>query len=204
MRSSLAAWLFASNAILICMDCGVAALDIDVDEWTRRQADLDAKWGLEVRLLSPWPFYHFLSFFNPSFHTTHKFLGWTIIGILTIGKSLEGDVLIRGFYVQWSFSGISTFAHLPHVKCLTNQDVEFDIGIIGVPFDTAVSYRPGEFYVDSVPGLRSKYVLSSSGCGIVHGEIFLSCRPHLDITRRFSFARNKLLKCRCILMLSSA
>ena len=47
--------------------------------------------------------------------------------------------------IQWGFSAISTFAHLPHVKCLTAQDVEFDIGIVGVPFDTAVSYRPGEF-----------------------------------------------------------
>jgi agmatinase len=49
--------------------------------------------------------------------------------------------------IQWGFSGISTFAHLPHVKCLTAQDVEFDIGIIGVPFDTAVSYRPGELLI---------------------------------------------------------
>ncbi len=46
--------------------------------------------------------------------------------------------------LQWGFSGISTFAHLPHVKCLTVPDVEFDIGVVGVPFDTAVSYRPGE------------------------------------------------------------
>ncbi|KAI6785518.1 uncharacterized protein J7T54_007161 [Emericellopsis cladophorae] len=44
---------------------------------------------------------------------------------------------------DWSFSGISTFAHLPHFKCLTQPDEDFDIGIIGAPFDTAVSYRPG-------------------------------------------------------------
>ncbi|MCJ1235313.1 hypothetical protein MMC14_003280 [Varicellaria rhodocarpa] len=44
---------------------------------------------------------------------------------------------------DYGFSGISTFAHLPHVKCLTAPDVPFDIGIIGAPFDTAVSYRPG-------------------------------------------------------------
>jgi hypothetical protein len=54
-------------------------------------------------------------------------------------------MLINITETQWGFSGISTFAHLPHVRCLTAQDVEFDIGIIGVPFDTAVSYRPGEF-----------------------------------------------------------
>lgn len=44
---------------------------------------------------------------------------------------------------QYAFSGISTFAHLPHVKCLTNLDEKFDIAIIGAPFDTAVTYRPG-------------------------------------------------------------
>ncbi|EHY60118.1 hypothetical protein HRR83_006478 [Exophiala dermatitidis] len=44
---------------------------------------------------------------------------------------------------DWGFSGISTFAHLRHVKCLTTPYEPFDIGIIGVPFDTAVSYRPG-------------------------------------------------------------
>ncbi|KAI9802619.1 MAG: hypothetical protein M1833_001693 [Piccolia ochrophora] len=45
--------------------------------------------------------------------------------------------------VEWGFVGISTFAHLPHVKCLTRPDEPFDIGIIGAPFDTATSYRPG-------------------------------------------------------------
>jgi len=45
---------------------------------------------------------------------------------------------------DWSFSGISTFAHLSHVKCLTQPDTHYDIGVIGVPFDTAVTYRPGK------------------------------------------------------------
>ncbi|KAF1816994.1 Arginase/deacetylase [Eremomyces bilateralis CBS 781.70] len=44
---------------------------------------------------------------------------------------------------DWAFSGISTFAHLPHVRCLTTPSEPYDIAIIGVPFDTAVSYRPG-------------------------------------------------------------
>ncbi|PYH72107.1 agmatinase [Aspergillus vadensis CBS 113365] len=44
---------------------------------------------------------------------------------------------------DWAFSGITTFGHLEHVHCLTNPDTPFDIGIIGTPFDTAVSYRPG-------------------------------------------------------------
>lgn len=44
---------------------------------------------------------------------------------------------------DWPFTGIQTFAHLPHERCLLNTDLEFDVGIIGVPFDTAVSFRPG-------------------------------------------------------------
>lgn len=38
---------------------------------------------------------------------------------------------------------MNSFAHLEHVKCLTKPDTLFDIAILGVPFDTAVSYRPG-------------------------------------------------------------
>lgn len=44
---------------------------------------------------------------------------------------------------EWPFSGIQTFAHLPHQKCLLDMGTKFDIGVIGMPFDTAVSYRPG-------------------------------------------------------------
>lgn len=46
--------------------------------------------------------------------------------------------------VQWGFSGINVFAHLEYHKCLTNPTELFDIAIIGAPFDTAVSYRPGK------------------------------------------------------------
>lgn len=43
----------------------------------------------------------------------------------------------------WPFQGINTFAHLEHFKCLIEAEQKYDIGIIGVPFDTATSYRPG-------------------------------------------------------------
>ncbi|KAI0480576.1 Arginase/deacetylase [Xylariaceae sp. FL0804] len=55
----------------------------------------------------------------------------------------ELDELERKWGTDWAFSGISTFAHLPHVKCLTAPDERYDIAIVGAPFDTAVSYRPG-------------------------------------------------------------
>ena len=44
---------------------------------------------------------------------------------------------------EWPFSGIQTFAHLPYERCLLDRELDFDIGIIGVPFDTAVTFRPG-------------------------------------------------------------
>jgi agmatinase len=42
-----------------------------------------------------------------------------------------------------SFSGVNTFAHLPHAKCLIEPEKAFDIALLGIPFDSAVSYRPG-------------------------------------------------------------
>lgn len=47
---------------------------------------------------------------------------------------------------KWGFSGLATYAHLKHIKCLVEPDVPFDIAIIGAPFDTAVSYRPGKLH----------------------------------------------------------
>ncbi|KXL44099.1 hypothetical protein M433DRAFT_918 [Acidomyces richmondensis BFW] len=59
------------------------------------------------------------------------FVGWT------------KDDLDAKWGTDWGFSGISTFAHLPHTRCLQFPETEFDIAILGAPFDTAVSYRPG-------------------------------------------------------------
>ncbi|CAI8507741.1 unnamed protein product [Pichia kudriavzevii] len=44
---------------------------------------------------------------------------------------------------EWAFDGIPTFAHLNHTRCLLDDQVSFDIGIIGIPFDTATTYRSG-------------------------------------------------------------
>lgn len=43
----------------------------------------------------------------------------------------------------WPFQGINTFAHLTHETCLTNRDATYDVAVVGVPFDTATSYRAG-------------------------------------------------------------
>ncbi|KAK6207138.1 GTPase Cdc42 [Pestalotiopsis sp. IQ-011] len=55
----------------------------------------------------------------------------------------ELDDLERKWGVEWGFTGIGSFAHLKYVKCLTTPSELFDIAIVGAPFDTAVSYRPG-------------------------------------------------------------
>ena len=46
------------------------------------------------------------------------------------------------------FAGITTFAHLPFIHCLRPRYIDegkekFDIAIMGAPFDTTVTYRPG-------------------------------------------------------------
>lgn len=53
------------------------------------------------------------------------------------------DVLNRKWGSDWNFAGISTFAHLPASRCLVDFNTTFDVALVGVPFDTAVSYRPG-------------------------------------------------------------
>ncbi|KAL9716388.1 hypothetical protein Ac2012v2_000835 [Leucoagaricus gongylophorus] len=48
-----------------------------------------------------------------------------------------------GPQVDQPFSGPLSFSHLPYHRCLEREDVSFDIAILGMPFDTAVTYRPG-------------------------------------------------------------
>ncbi|KAL5002885.1 arginase family-domain-containing protein, partial [Aspergillus recurvatus] len=47
------------------------------------------------------------------------------------------------------FSGLTTFAHIPYVNCFVDSDAEstpYDIAILGAPFDTGVTARPGARY----------------------------------------------------------
>ena len=41
------------------------------------------------------------------------------------------------------FTGPLAFSHLPYIRCLENASPAFDIALLGMPFDTAVTYRPG-------------------------------------------------------------
>ncbi|KAL7962721.1 arginase family domain-containing protein [Trichoderma compactum] len=85
---------------------------------------------------------------------TAVLLGWLFWGRLSAGCSHEKHnerewtkeelaELEAKWGFDWSFTGFGSFAHLDHVKCLTNPAEKFDIAIVGAPFDTAVSYRPG-------------------------------------------------------------
>ncbi|KAJ6561190.1 agmatinase [Mycena vulgaris] len=66
-----------------------------------------------------------------------------------IYRNIEGEVTADAI-----FSGITTFAKLPWVQCLTREShIPFDIAFIGAPFDTATSYRPGARFGPS--GIRA-------------------------------------------------
>lgn len=80
-----------------------------------------------------------------------KFLG--AIALATIANAqfhVTGDAVIGAeagldeiWGEAWPFQGINTFAHLNHQKCLIDRDLKYDVALIGVPFDTATSYRSG-------------------------------------------------------------
>ena len=48
-----------------------------------------------------------------------------------------------GPQIDLTFSGPLSFSHLPYVRCLQEESTDFDIGVLGLPFDTGVSHRPG-------------------------------------------------------------
>ena len=42
-----------------------------------------------------------------------------------------------------SFTGPLSFSHLPYFRCLEDVSPAFDVAVLGMPFDTSVTYRPG-------------------------------------------------------------
>jgi Arginase/agmatinase/formimionoglutamate hydrolase, arginase family len=48
-----------------------------------------------------------------------------------------------GKQIDRPFSGPLAFSHLAYTRCLEDDNVDFDIAILGMPFDTGVTYRPG-------------------------------------------------------------
>ncbi|KAI5453497.1 hypothetical protein NCC49_005972 [Naganishia albida] len=58
-----------------------------------------------------------------------------------------------GGFPDPAFAGVATFAHLDHQRCLDNPELPLDLAIIGVPYDSAVTFRPGARF--GPYGLRS-------------------------------------------------
>jgi agmatinase len=62
------------------------------------------------------------------------------------GQSAQISINNKDDYLEQpsEFAGLSTYANLPFVHCTSNGDVEaYDIAILGAPFDTATTARPG-------------------------------------------------------------
>ncbi|GIZ42925.1 hypothetical protein CKM354_000617200 [Cercospora kikuchii] len=66
---------------------------------------------------------------------------------------IEPDSGLAGMLV----AGSPTFAHLPQPDCFSNDSTsEFDIAIVGAPFDLGVSYRPGARFGPAAARLSSR------------------------------------------------
>ena len=48
-----------------------------------------------------------------------------------------------GRQVDQVFSGPLSFSHLPYLRSFEDENAQFDITLLGMPFDIAVTYRPG-------------------------------------------------------------
>lgn len=48
-----------------------------------------------------------------------------------------------GGQLDQAFSGPLSFSHIPYALCLQDETATFDVAILGMPFDTSVSYRTG-------------------------------------------------------------
>ena len=64
---------------------------------------------------------------------------------IMINEQPDADAWLKkyGPQIDQPFSGPLSFSHLPYTRCLENTSATFDIAVLGMPFDTAVSYRPG-------------------------------------------------------------
>lgn len=48
-----------------------------------------------------------------------------------------------GPQIDQPFSGPLAFSHMTYSRCLEDESAQFDIAVLGMPFDTGTSYRPG-------------------------------------------------------------
>ncbi|KAF2234597.1 Arginase/deacetylase [Viridothelium virens] len=71
-----------------------------------------------------------------------------------------------------AFRGLTTFANLPYVNCLSsNEHIEkYDIVFLGAPFDTSVTARPGARYGPAGIRQGSRRILPELGWSIYTGK----------------------------------
>ncbi|KAF2249364.1 arginase family protein [Trematosphaeria pertusa] len=83
-----------------------------------------------------------------------------------------------------AFAGLTTYANLPHVHCLAGEeeDVEkYDIAILGAPFDTAVTARPGARFGPGGIRAGSRRIAPEAAWDIYTGEnVFLDWAKVVD------------------------
>jgi Arginase family len=68
------------------------------------------------------------------------------------------------------FTGPLSFAHLPYARCLEeNTSPAFDIALLGMPFDTAVTYRPGARFGPTGIRIGSRRIHNQRGWSLSWG-----------------------------------
>lgn len=69
----------------------------------------------------------------------------TLLASLALASIVKADAWADkyGGFPDPAFAGVATFAHLDHQRCLDNPDLPLDLAIIGIPYDSAVTFRPG-------------------------------------------------------------
>jgi agmatinase len=65
------------------------------------------------------------------------------LGVDVVDVAVEPWTSKYGAQIDLGYSGPLTFSHLPYTRCLDDGTARFDIALIGMPFDTTTSYRPG-------------------------------------------------------------
>ncbi|PVH95221.1 Arginase/deacetylase [Periconia macrospinosa] len=83
-----------------------------------------------------------------------------------------------------AFTGLTTYANLPYVHCLggENENVEaYDIGILGAPFDTGVTARPGARFGPAGIRRGSRRISAEAAWNIYTGKnVFLDWAKIVD------------------------
>ncbi|KAF9023343.1 Arginase/deacetylase [Hymenopellis radicata] len=77
-----------------------------------------------------------------------------------------------------AFTGPNSFMHLPYARCLEDSSQPYDIAILGMPFDTTTSYRPGaRFGPQSIRtgSGRAGYTLAWGSSPSDYGRTMVDC-----------------------------